>query len=627
MLSASEVQANRYLGDLVYCDESGVAGVFDGTDFPLDGVTLDIVCTDADAEVCLEFTTVTGTLHESVDAGKFNNECAAVKTFDPTVDLSGRYLVEVAGVEGFGGCLLPVAHPSPYLCTVTVDPNTLPEDCDGLLTPVVGGPPFNGNGDGDFCDPEDGPFPEGQILGDGSIDQATCEASASPGPGDGVHTVLVNDPIEAICSLFADFGYEPGEPFCGDGSVNAPGETCDPPGSPAGGNGNLCRSDCTVCGDSIVDPGEDCDDGNGTPGDGCENDCTVSPSCGNGVLDPGETCDPPGFPAGGNGKLCRSSCTVCGDGIINNGEACDDGNGINGDGCDNDCTGGFLEKELLEGPEQIGIYLPTATVFVFEITYFGPAALVLDTVPAEFEIVEVVASDGTAIFFQSGQSGKSATKIEWEVPAGLNTLTVTIQTRPSPGKGHKEPVFKPTSCGPLPLNDGATATTVGTSNALVVEAVEGAKPCVEEKVDKAILRVDSAGTGNNGQVRIRGMLDDRKTGGDLATSLLNGLVTLIVTDGAEFNAAIELTNCAFRRKGMIRCGSPRAIIKPSRKQALVYKLQVVARGLGDSDTGTAQPQGPITLKLEDNEDVEWEIEIPSAACKSRGTTMLVCSGK
>jgi len=99
-----------------------------------------------------------------------------------------------------------------------------------------------------------------------------------------------------------------------------------------------------------------------------------------------------------------------------------------------------------------------------------------------------------------------ANRIEWDVPTGTNTLTVTIQTVLSPGKGHRVDVFKPTSCGLLPLNDGAIAyevdefgnlvlvevvdpvtgeitlepvVIVGPSNSLVVEAVEGAKPCEE----------------------------------------------------------------------------------------------------------------------------------------------------
>ena len=145
---------------------------------------------------------------------------------------------------------------------------------------------------------------------------------------------------------------------------------------------------------------------------------------------------------------------------------------------------------------------------VFEIAYSGPAAQVVDTVPAEFEIVSLAPTAGAANFFDTSQGrGNSANRIEWTVPAGSNTLTVTIQTVMSPGRGHKGgPVFKPTSCGPLPINDGATAfevdengelvlvevedpgtgvvtlepvVIVGPSDPLGVEAVEGAKPCEE----------------------------------------------------------------------------------------------------------------------------------------------------
>ena len=140
----------------------------------------------------------------------------------------------------------------------------------------------------------------------------------------------------------------------------------------------------------------------------------------------------------------------------------------------------------------------TGTAFEFTIDYGGPAALVFDTVPAEFVVTDVSATNGAAISFSIGKGNpsKGATRIQWEPPDGWNTLTVTIETRESPGKGHKGKVFKPTSCGPLPLNDGATAyldadgnqlpdvdadgnpiIILGPSNSLEVEAVQGVKPC------------------------------------------------------------------------------------------------------------------------------------------------------
>jgi cysteine-rich repeat protein len=59
------------------------------------------------------------------------------------------------------------------------------------------------------------------------------------------------------------------------------------------------------CGDGAVGPGEECDDGNAIDGDGCDSNCTV---------------------------------TACGNGIVTAGEQCDDGNLLNGDGCNSDCT-------------------------------------------------------------------------------------------------------------------------------------------------------------------------------------------------------------------------------------------------------------------------------------------------
>jgi cysteine-rich repeat protein/parallel beta-helix repeat protein len=64
-----------------------------------------------------------------------------------------------------------------------------------------------------------------------------------------------------------------------------------------------------TCGNGgAADPGEACDDGNAVNCDGCDNDCSLSGTCGNGV-----TCS--GF-----------------------GEACDDGNTANGDCCSSTCT-------------------------------------------------------------------------------------------------------------------------------------------------------------------------------------------------------------------------------------------------------------------------------------------------
>ncbi len=105
------------------------------------------------------------------------------------------------------------------------------------------------------------------------------------------------------------------------------------------------------CGDGIVNQsGEQCDDGNKVNGDGCDNNCTPT-RCGNGIVTAGEECDD-GNAASGDG--CDANCTVtdCGNGIVTAGEECDDGNTVNGDGCDNNCTVPRCGNGIVTGNEE-----------------------------------------------------------------------------------------------------------------------------------------------------------------------------------------------------------------------------------------------------------------------------------
>ena len=90
------------------------------------------------------------------------------------------------------------------------------------------------------------------------------------------------------------------------------------------------------CGNGILDPGEQCDDGNNIDGDGCDANCTPT-ACGNGIHTAGEDCDD-GNTVSGDG--CDSNCTFprCGNGVTAGTEQCDDGNAVDGDGCDSNCT-------------------------------------------------------------------------------------------------------------------------------------------------------------------------------------------------------------------------------------------------------------------------------------------------
>ncbi|MGZ3450172.1 MAG: MopE-related protein [Polyangiales bacterium] len=178
---------------------------------------------------------------------------------------------------------------------------------------------------------------EDSSTGDAS-DDTTADSSTTPSDGTPMETgKIVEDPCKgkpdgASCSSLAGF-------LCVK-------QSCVP----------------TSCGDGYVDKanGEDCDDSNDVIGDGCDNcryTCATDAVCDNGdVCDGKETCDlskhvcKSGMAAidgtactilGGAAGACNGgSCAKvgCGNMIVTAGEECDDGNDVNGDGCDNDCT-------------------------------------------------------------------------------------------------------------------------------------------------------------------------------------------------------------------------------------------------------------------------------------------------
>jgi cysteine-rich repeat protein len=107
----------------------------------------------------------------------------------------------------------------------------------------------------------------------------------------------------------------------------------------------------TSCGNGgPLDPSEQCDDGNLVNGDGCDANCTLT-SCGNGIATPPEQCDD-GNNAAGDG--CSGICGLegaCGDNVVSPFEQCDDGNAVSGDGCDSNCTPTACGNSIVAGAE------------------------------------------------------------------------------------------------------------------------------------------------------------------------------------------------------------------------------------------------------------------------------------
>jgi hypothetical protein len=152
------------------------------------------------------------------------------------------------------------------------------------------------------------------------IDLGICQA-CNP-PGDPQQCQCAGPPV--VCG---DNTAQPPEQCDGTDDVACPGQ-CLPPGFPHEctcptlcGNNVVDPSEQCDGTDDATCPGQCL-----PPGDPRE--CMCGSGCGNGIVEPGETCDPPGSPAGASGNLCRPNCTVCGDGVVQgaDGESCDDGN-------------------------------------------------------------------------------------------------------------------------------------------------------------------------------------------------------------------------------------------------------------------------------------------------------------
>ncbi|RMD83363.1 MAG: hypothetical protein D6815_06795, partial [Candidatus Dadabacteria bacterium] len=314
-----------FVGDFVFCDVNA-DGIYDQAagDYGLNDVAVHIVCKTADDSTCVDMVTLTGGLDPSAAGALLYLDlfCGPILTWHPNGDLSGRYLIDISGA-----CFNVGLHP--WTCTVSLDPSTLPPECAAPVVPVAGGLPVDGNQDGDWCDAEDGPFPEGQGLGNLGPN-SVCQDYPDGPPGTLSYTVTLHPPYVDECALYADFGVSP--ELCGNGRIDA-GEECDDGPANSDTTPDACRTDCTLasCGDGVVDTGEACDDGpanSDTTPDACRTTCVV-PYCGDGVPDSGEECDNGPANSDITPDACRTDCSAasCGDGVTDpaNGEECDDG--------------------------------------------------------------------------------------------------------------------------------------------------------------------------------------------------------------------------------------------------------------------------------------------------------------
>lgn len=209
-------------------------------------------------------------------------------------------------------------------------------------------------------------------CGDGIVDAAreACD--------DGNSTSLDGCEPTCACSCAADPACSNGDPCDGEETcvlAGACGVCVAGDGLPDGAacvtsavTAGVCSaSECVApgCGNGVVESGEQCDDGGASSGHGCEADCTFTceedAQCtdhqpctgvemctadhqcvwGTGLL-PGTPCTTHAIPRGvcrGTGLAAECIGAGCGNSVIEPDEECDDGrNGVDTDGCLDDCT-------------------------------------------------------------------------------------------------------------------------------------------------------------------------------------------------------------------------------------------------------------------------------------------------
>jgi hypothetical protein len=117
----------------------------------------------------------------------------------------------------------------------------------------------------------------------------------------------------------------------------------------------------------------------------------------------------------------------------------------------------------------------------------------------------------------------------------------------------------------------------------------------------AQLRYDNSPNRSSGALKIRALVDDNSTMGQLQVGLLAGTVALEISDAGQFSVLVPITGCKLTPSESVRCrsadGSVRANFIATAQGPYIYNMRVLARRLPDTQTGTVRPVGPVGVVL------------------------------
>ncbi len=124
-------------------------------------------------------------------------------------------------------------------------------------------------------------------------------------------------------------------------------------------------------------------------------------------------------------------------------------------------------------------------------------------------------------------------------------------------------------------------------------------PPTELTLSSLRLRYDNA-TVDNGKAKFKALLDDNDSQ-TLEADLIAGNVSVQIIDNGQFNLTLPLTGCQLRAHGRIRCLSvdrrTRARFFPTKQGPFIYNVQVSAKSLSSTETGSVQPSGPVVVSI------------------------------
>src|SRR5262249_39742278 len=128
-----------------------------------------------------------------------------------------------------------------------------------------------------------------------------------------------------------------------------------------------------------------------------------------------------------------------------------------------------------------------------------------------------------------------------------------------------------------------------------------------------------------------GQVNDASTGGTLPDDLMQGSVSLEISDGGTFRTKTVLTGCKKRPSGAIRCldkaTHTRATFRPVGSPGRlphVYRLHFMQQHLDTTQTGGGMPSGPVGVILHQGM-VDRPCHVQASQCGTEGSSLL-CHG-